>query len=469
MSSRGKELAKNTIIVSIGRICTQGISFLLLPLYTAKLTTEQYGTVDLLNTYITLLIPIIIFEIQQAVFRYLIDVRKEEEEKKILISSTFFSCILQSIIFLIIYTAISKWIINDYKYFLATNVVATIFSTIMLQISRGLGDNKTYSIGSFITASMTIILNVIFILIFNFGAYGMLMASLIANILCALYIVIRLNLISYIRTKYFSFNKLREMWRYSVPLIPNSISWWIMAASDRTIITSYLGVESNGIYSVANKFSSIFNTLYGIFNITWTESVSVHIHDEDASDYFSKMINKLFKLFASLCFGIITCMPFIFPILINESFSEAYNQIPILMFGALCNVMVILVSGLYIAKKMTKQVTQTSFFSAIINIIINFLLIRYIGIYAASVSTFVAYFIMMIVRMFNIKKHIDIQYDKKSLGYISIISIGILISYYINNIVVNIIALVVAIIYAIIVNKDMIKMLKNMIKKENRK
>ena len=73
--NREKQLIKNTAIITIGKICTQMISFFLLPLYTAILTAEEYGIVDLLNTLVSLLIPIITFQIEQALFRYLIDAR----------------------------------------------------------------------------------------------------------------------------------------------------------------------------------------------------------------------------------------------------------------------------------------------------------------------------------------------------------------------------------------------------------
>ena len=459
--NRGKELAKNTIIVSIGRICTQCISFFLLPLYTAKLTTEEYGTVDLLNTYITLLIPIIIFEIQQALFRYLIDNRKSEKEKTTLISTTIFIAIIQSIIYLIIYAIIGQFIQNEYKYFLATNVVATIFSSIMLQISRGLGDNKTYSIGSFITASTTIVLNVIFIVYFQMGAYGMLTASLISQVLCSIYIILKLKLYKYINIKSFNYGRLKQLWKYSIPLIPNTISWWVMAASDRTIISIFLNISANGIYSAANKFSSIFSTFYGIFNITWTEFASIHIKDEDNAEYFSKAIARIFKLFASLCFGIIGCIPFVFPIMVNVNFQQAYQQIPILMLGGLCNVMVTLLSAVYIAKKMTKKVATTSAIAAIINIVVNLALIQSIGLYAASISTFLAYFIMMVIRMKDIKKYVSIRYNKKMLLQTIMMTIIILILYYINNTVTNLIMLALVICYAIYNNIDIIYLIKN--------
>ena len=80
--SREKQLAKNTLIITIGKICTQLITFFLLPLYTGILSTEEYGIVDLLNTLVSLLLPIVTFQVEQAMFRELIEVRANENKKK---------------------------------------------------------------------------------------------------------------------------------------------------------------------------------------------------------------------------------------------------------------------------------------------------------------------------------------------------------------------------------------------------
>ena len=457
--SREKQLVKNTIIITIGKICTQFISFILLPLYTAILTTEEYGVVDLLNTYVSLLAPIIAFQIEQAVFRFLIDIRNNEEEKKTLIATSLFFGITQSIIFLIVFSIIARWFNNDYKYFLATNVVAAIFSSMMLQISRGLGDNTSYTIGSFITASLNVLLNVIFIVFLKLGAYGMLLASLISNIVCAVFLFIKKKVYRYVSIKKINKTKLKELCKYSIPLIPNSISWWIVNASDRTIVSSALGIGMNGIYSAANKFSSVYITFYNIFNLTWTESVAMYIKDKDADIYISKVINTALKLFFAVGLGIIACMPFIFPIMVNEKFGEAYYQIPILMLSSLCNVVVGLISVIYIAKKLTKEVAKTSIIAAIINITTNLILIRFIGLYAASMSTLIAYFSMMVFRYIHIQKFVKVKIDRKfifqTLGLILIL----LTTYYINNFYLNIISLIITIVYAILINKNTLKSL----------
>ena len=107
--SREKTLFKNTLIITIGKICTQLITFFLLPLYTAILSTEEYGTVDLLNTLVSLLLPIVTFQVEQAVFRNLIDNRENEDEKKKIISTGIFSVILQCIIYICIFFLISPF------------------------------------------------------------------------------------------------------------------------------------------------------------------------------------------------------------------------------------------------------------------------------------------------------------------------------------------------------------------------
>lgn len=464
--SREKTLVKNTAIITIGKICTQMITFFLLPLYTAILSTEEYGTVDLLNTLVSLMLPIVTFQIEQAVFRRLIDNRENKIEIKKIISTTIFTTFSQIIIYVVLFLIISPFINNDYKFFLLTNVMACIFSSIMLQIARGLGDNKNYAIGSFITAASTVALNVIFIVGFKFGAYGMLMASLFGNIFCGIYIFIIKKIYKYISIKQWDKQLLKAMWKYSLPLIPNAISWWIFNSSDRLIVTYFLGIGQNGILSAAYKFSNLYITIYNIFNMTWTESASLHIKDKDASDFLSNTMNVVLKLFTAICFGIIGFMPFVFPIMINTKFSEAYYQIPILMLSTLFNVMVGLLSVIYIAKKNTKAVAKTSVMAAIINLVVNLSLVKFIGLYAASISTLVAYLVMAIYRYIDVQKYVKIKIDKKFLIIVFVMIPILLVSYYINNFYLNIVMLVVVCLYAALSNLKTLNIILDFIKRK---
>jgi len=80
--SKSKEYLKSTLILLLGKFCTQFMSFLLLPLYTKRLEAGDYGTVDLIQTYISLIVPVLSLRMDSATFRFLIDARKSPEKTK---------------------------------------------------------------------------------------------------------------------------------------------------------------------------------------------------------------------------------------------------------------------------------------------------------------------------------------------------------------------------------------------------
>ena len=467
--SKGKDLAKNTAIVSIGKICTQLITFFLLPVYTAVLSNEEYGVVDLLNTLTSLLLPIATLQIEQGIFRYLLDCRENKEKQTTLITTVSKFILVQSAICILIFLCASPFIHNEYKYFLMANLLMGILSSISLQICRGLGDNKTYAVGSFITGALTVILNVIFIVAFKWGAYGMLIATAISNLLCAIYVFVKKKIYKYIDIKQNDKKLLKDIIKYSVPLIPNMISWWIVSASDRTIISAVIGVAQNGIYSAANKFSGIFSTLYSVFNLTWTESASININSEDRDEFFSKIFDFIVRFFGSLCLGTIAVMPFVFGILVNEKFAESYYQIPILILGSVFNILVSFLGSVYVAKKLTKEIAKTSIMAAIINIVVNIALINQIGLYAASISTVIAYFAMFIYRWIDVKKYVSIKTNKTLIAVLSVSFLVAIITYYLKMKIMSIVVLLAVIIIAIYINKDSAKYLTEIVKKRFKK
>ena len=452
--SREKELIKNTGIITIGRVCTQMISFFLLPLYTAVFSTTEFGIVDLFNTIVALLVPILTIQIEQALFRFLIDARESEEDKSKLISSAFILITIGIAVYTLIFMCIAPLISNEYKYYLLINVLATILSTLMLQVARGLGRNTQYSIGSFIVAGFTVILNVLFIVVLKLGVSGMFLAIFIANMLATIYLLISNKTYKHISFKMFSGKLLKAMIKYAAALIPNAISWWVINVSDRTIISSMISVAANGIYAAANKFSGMYINAYNIFNVAWTESASVHINDHDKDEYFSKTINTAFKVFGCFALIIIGVTPFVFPLLINTKFVEAYNQIPLLMLSSLFNVGVGLISAIYVAMKRTKDISKTSFFAAIINIVVNVTLIKHIGLYAAAISTMVAYLAMFIYRAIDCRKYVKLKWDTQMLIAMFIAFVVTFTMYYININWLNVVMLGGVIVFSVLYNRN---------------
>ena len=461
--SKKKELAKNTIIIFMGKVCTQLISFLLLPLYTSYLVTEEYGFVDLITTYVTLIVPVITLELEMSVFRYLVDCRKNKEQTKKVFSNNFIILLSSLLIFAIGYLIVTCFWKFDFRFLILLDIIICTFSGNFLQIARGVGKTLDYAISCIITGASTILLNILFIVVLRLGAFGMISSIALANGLGAIYLFIRLKMWRYIDFKKKDKKLIKEMYKYSIPLVPNGISWWIVNVSDRTIITAILGAAANGIYAVSNKFPTILSSLLGIFNLSWSESAALHIDSPDRDEFFSDISNTVTKLFTCLGVGMIACMPFLFPFLVNKSYDDAYYYIPILVLGAVFNVIICLYSAVYIAKKMTKKVASTSILGAIINIVVNIGLIHFIGLYAAAISTAVSYFVMMVYRHFDLKKYMNITYEKGLLIKTICIFTFAIIIYYQRNFYLDILSLVVVIIYSVWMNKDFLLASKNTI------
>lgn len=466
--NKKKQFAKTTIIIFFGKVCTQLISFFLLPLYTSYLIKEEYGIVDLIQTYVTLFVPIITMELEMSIFRFLIDSRGKEKDTKTLISNNFYILGISLTIFTILFFVITSFVQIPFRWIIWIDVIVCVLSGNFLQIARGFGQTLDFSISCILTGITTVVSNIYLICFRGMQAEGMIISMALANFICALYLFIRLKLYKKINPKLVDHKLIKEMYKYSIPLVPNGVSWWIVNVSDRTIISLLptLGTAANGIYAISNKFPTIISSLTGIFNLSWSESASLHINSPDRDEFFSDIANTIMKLFVSLGVGMIACMPFVFPIMINKEYQEAYKYIPPLVLATIFNVAICLYSQIYLAKKMSKQVASTTIMGAIINIVINVVFIRYIGLYAAAISTTISYFVMVLYRHIDLKKYVNIQYEKGLfLKSFLIFALAILFYYY-NHFYTNIFCLIVVCIYAFITNKEFLNKSFQTIKKK---
>lgn len=458
------ELVKNTAIIAFGKICTQLISFLLLPLYTSILSTSEYGTVDLVLTYSSLLLPIITLALEQSVFRYLIDVRDDNEESSKYISVCVLSTAVILAIFLLIIGIIYLFIRNSLLIYFSLVLIASAYGSLFLQICRGLGDNLGYSIAGVITAVTQISFNILLLVALNFGAPGMMIASALGNSACVIFILFRCKLYKYIRFSSFDSSVFKQMIHYSAPLIPNQLGWWILNASDKVIVQFFLGVASNGLIAVANKFPNVYQQFNAVFNISWTESAAIHINDEDAAEYFTKTINTSTTLFICLCTGIIVCMPFVFPIMVNSQYNDAFGLIPIYMIASFFNVLVSLYGVIYVAYKDTVEIMKTAIFAAIINIITHLALIKFVGIYAAALSTMFGFGFMSIYRYFHSRRYIVVKLSKKVIITGIVMFTVSFISCYSNNKIINVLGFLFIAVLSIALNIHLVNPIINKLK-----
>lgn len=441
--SKKTELAKNTLIIGLGRLSTQFISFLLLPIYTLFLAPSDYGLIDLITTYVFLLVPIITIQLELAAFRFLVDTRGNREEKTKIISNVFHSVLSFSAVALCIAMIVNIWVNIPHFGLIAGYILATIFSSLLLQMSRGLGANKQFSIASLLTA-VTMIVSVIALLVYaRMGIEGVLISLTLANFVCGIYLFFTLDVYKYIKLSTIDSNTKKEIQRYSLPLVPNGIALWVISASDRTIIVWMIDAAANGIYAVASRFALALGSVSGIFAMSWTEAVSMHINSPDRDKFISETYNTAMRLFASLGLLLITCMPFVFYLLIDAQYIDAINYIPLLVLGVIFSIAMTLYGAIYVAKKLTRQVANSTILAAVINVILTIALIPYFGLYGSAIATMIAYLTVVIFRHYDLKKYVSIKYDLRSSAILAVGYALVFVCFYMHHPVLNIVSLIV--------------------------
>ncbi len=457
--SRKKDLMLNTIIIAIGKISTQAISVLLLPLYTSILTVEEYGTYDLIITIAVFLLPFITLLMEESMFRFLIDADTDKKKKQV-VSQTCIYIMLSSLFFVILIFVIGQiFSIKDtgiFILYLIANIIASLKNTIV----RGMGKIKLYAISNFIGSLIVIICNIVFIVCFRWGYYGLIYSSIISNLLVSIVIFIKINVWKYISIKDLNKEKMKDMIKFSIPLVPNSISWAVINLSDRVVISSVLGTSANGIYSMAYKFPNIIDTIYNFFYIAWKESASRVLKDEDSDKFYNKVYDSLKKFLYAITVGMIACLPFIFPLLIKKEFTEAYLYIPILVLAIYFSNISGYYGGIFSAYKNTSIMGKSTLIGSAINLFVNIILIKFIGIWAAAISTLMSTYIVYILRKKQINKLVKLNESSQILRII--IFIIALASYYIDNLLINLIVLLIVVVFCVYTNKEIIlDILKN--------
>lgn len=451
---RFKYLAKNTFIFALGNLGTKLINFFLVPLYTNVLTTEEYGTIDLIFTICTFAVPIIVMNIYEAVMRYCLD--EDSDYNKVMsvgilmIIISFFGALILALLSKK-YEPTSKYYIYIYFYAISSGV-----AQLFLCYLRGKEKLVQYSFGNIIQSLFIALFNIVFILMLRYGIKGYLLAYIFANIITVVYSFIVGNVSKILHNFKIERKLACSMIKYSVILIPNSFMWWIMNSADRLMLTSIIGVASTGIYAISNKIPSLISVVSTIFNQAFSYSA---IKEENScdKDRFSNIIYDNL-CFVVLNFGMILIMfikEFV-KIYVNSNFYEAWVYTPPLIWGTSVLVLSTFLSTSYTVHKDSKGFLFSATIGAIINICLNLIFIPVSGIMGAAVSTAFSYFAVLVYRFFDTKKYIkiDVFSVKHILGILFITTSCFTI--YLDNIISKCIILLL-IIFNCIINKDILK------------
>lgn len=463
-----KRLLKNTGIIAIGNLSTKLVSFFLLPMYTSLLSTSEYGIVDYIISISTFCVPFISFLMDESMFRFLIDCKNDKEKSKVISASLLIiikSCIVTSLIAVPVLLLIKY----EYTFYVVLYILTSVLSTMISALLRGIGRTDKYAVYNFLSSSMKILLNVVLIAGLHLGIEGMLLASIISHIIVPVWYIIKEKIWKYIDFRNSEKELSRNMIKYSVPLIPNKLSWSIINLSDRLIIMNVIGSDASGLYAVAYKFPNLMDTVYGFFYQSWKESSARALKDNSPEKFYNSIYTYLKDFMFSVSLLMTAFMPLAFRLLIAGEFQKSIVYVPILLFATYFANISGFYGGIFTAHKDTKIMGTSTVASAIINIIVNFAMIETFGLYAAAVSTFVANFIVYIYRKIKVKKYVALDENIFRQIVSVVVTAVVLVLFYINNLYTIAGGCIVSVAYALYANKKMIMQIFSAIGKKGGK
>lgn len=455
-------LAKNTVLLSMGTILTKGLSFVMVPFFSRWLTASDYGTFDILCTYVTLLLPIIGLASNDALFRFSMDADTREKKTKY-ISNCFAIFAINTVILFAILSlcrVVFKWNLALYFFVLA---FGEIFNLYLRGYLRAIKRLDVYSFASAVSTVFIAVFTTVFVRVLNIGLEGIILGYGLGYIAGNIVIVVVTQYWSYFNLRTIKFSGMVELVKYSYALIPNNLAWWFINVSDRTVIKMFLGASANGIYAIAYKIPNILSAVFGVFGVSWQQAATESLNDEDRDKYFNSVYNKMIAVLIPLCCGILSLNSWLFNYVFDEKYYEGYLYAPILIGGTLFSTLSQFYGSIQISFKQPKANGVTTVIGAISNLIIHLLFVKYIGLYAAAISTIVSQIVVCILRNRSVAKKVKLRMTKVSYTYFLMYILFSLSAYYITNTVFNVATVIGATIIVCYANKDMIVKFKNKI------
>ena len=405
-----KYLFKNMGLLTLSSFATKLLSFFLVPLYTNILTTTEYGTYDLMNTTIGVLMPILTLNVQDAVMRFAMD--KKQNRKAIVSVAMKILFVANAIVALgLIINGIFGFstLISDYAVFFFLMFFIQTVSGVVTYYVRGIDRIADLSVSSVLVSIFTISCNIIFLVVFNWGLNGYFLANIIGPLVQIIYLIIRADMIHDTDLKSDFAAEKKAMLDYSKPMIANSVAWWINNTSDRYVVIFFCGLAENGIYSVASKIPSILNIFQSIFSQAWTLSAVKDFDPEDKNGFFANTYRAYNCMMVLICSGIIVADKILASFLYAKDFYVAWRYVPWLtiaiVFGSLSGY----IGGFFSAVKNSKIFAQSTVVGAVSNIILNLILTPILGALGAAIATAVCYFVVWAMRYWHSKKFIKLR------------------------------------------------------------
>lgn len=455
-------LVKKTGIYALGTFGSKILTFLLVPLYSYYLNKEDFGYYDLVTTSINLIVPFLTLQISDSVFRWLITSSDKDSKVAAITNSSFIIIVTIVIMIFLCFGSYLLYPLKGHFTIFVLGIVSIIYPYIQ-QVTRGLGNSKMFAINGVIFTVIYLIGNVLLLVFLKLGINAIYYSTIIAYVISSIIIFCRIRFWDYLRLGSLNMSSCKEMLLYSIPLVPNTISWWLINSANKYIILFFLGVSVNGLFAMSNRFPVILVMINQVFTLAWQESAISNFEKKNKSNNSGQVLEKLIKLQFSLVVLLTLSSQALVKFFLSSEYYNAWYYMPILYLGVSFLSFSSFYGAFYLGAKKTKEIFTTTIYAGLINIVLALSLVKIFGLFGIAISTTIGYLYLFSIRAYDVYKYkLEIfDFPWKTIVTYSVMVIGSFVVAYLGNIYISLFSLVIFVVLILIENKnELFSMLK---------
>ncbi len=402
-NNKYRTLAGNIIVLGIGQFGSKMLVYVMLNFYTSMLDKAAYGDLTNIINAASIFISVFTLSIADGVLRFALE---KKNDGKGVFSIGINVAVIGMVIFAVVTPLIGlipmlkgyEWLVFIYVFMGAVKEICAIYV-------RARHSVTIYAIDGIVTTVSMIIYSLVFMGIFKLGIAGYVFAVVLGDFTSVIFLNVTTKLFKEYRPVRNDPVLRGAMLKYSIPLMPTMIMWWIINTSDGFMVTAFLGSEANGLYGIAYKFPNLATVVVGIFSQAWRMSAITERNSRTVSNFYSNIFSMMQTVMFLASAGIMLILrPLIIPFFVAESFAASYFYVPILLGAVVFQSFSNFLASIYEASNKTTHSLISSAIGAAANIVLNLILIPTMGISGAAVATLASYIIVFVYRIIDTKK-----------------------------------------------------------------
>lgn len=428
MANHARKIAKHSVVYGLGGVIGKAIGFIMIPVYTRYLTPADYGIYALLILTTQILTMFLTLGLSSATLRYYFEYDEEAIQKKVIstalivsIAISFFGAgtanLFRSQLSMLCFDSPQYAQLFTYVLFA---MAFEISMEVPLAFIRAKDLSHIFLIVETSRLAVALALNILFVVYYRMGLSGILISNLITSIVFGAGIIF----FTFAKTTFaFSKKLFSQLLSYGWPLIFSGFGFFVIQSSDKFFLKHYSTFEQLGLFSLSERFVSIFPLLIiGPFWKMYGPYRFAIMNRDDAKSVYAAVQKMMFAICAIVGLTLAILSEDVIKIVATPAFYDAYKPIPFLVLANIGRLAYYLFqTGIYLQKK-TKIIPKMVWTIAVIDILANFILIPAFGIIGAAQARFGAFFSLAVLTYFISRKIYHIKYDHKANLIIVVIS-----------------------------------------------